>query len=130
MKCANCDRPGLYMYEGPGIRPVAYCVDDLPGFLRASAKSGALKKTDGFSQVRDGVLAAVAPTQVVAVDPEPEAEAPKPAQSKKTRSRKKPTPAIEETTEEAPVEEAPEEPDQDTLQDVNDEVVAEDQNEF
>lgn len=102
MKCANCDRPGLYVYEGPGVRPVAYCAVDLPGFLRASARSGALRTTKAFDQVRQNALASLSPTQVIAVAPAPEPE-PEP-QPKKTRSRKKSAPAPD------PVEEAAEEP--------------------
>lgn len=96
MKCANCNRPGLYVYEGPGVRPVAYCTDDLPGFLRGAAKSGALRTTEAFDRVRQSALNALSPDQVVTADPEPD-----PAPEPKKNRRKKAEPAVEEP---APVE--------------------------
>lgn len=44
MKCANCTKDALYVYQTPSVGPIAYCVDDLPGFLRPQAKAGLLEK--------------------------------------------------------------------------------------
>lgn len=103
MKCANCDKPALYVYEGPGIRPLPYCPDDLPVFLQGKARSGALKTTEAYEAIRNQALSALSPIRTYAVDPEPEP-------SKKRRARKKSEePAVEEPVEE-PVDEPAEEP--------------------
>jgi hypothetical protein len=92
MKCANCDRSALYVYEGPGIRAIGYCDTDLPRFLQGPAKSGSLRTTSGFEAVQRDALRALSPIQAVAVD-----TAPAPAPRKK---RRKAAPAPVEVTEE------------------------------
>lgn len=106
MKCANCDRPALYVYEGAGMRPVAYCDSDLPRFLQGQAKKGALKTTDAFAATQRSALSALAPVTAVVVDapaPEP-TPAPSPAPKKRRRKAapKAEAPAAETTVEDEP----------------------------
>lgn len=107
MHCSNCPEEALYTYDPPGAVATHFCGTHLPSFLQRSAKSGLLKTTDHFADVRTSALAELRPV----ADPEPEPEAPAP--TKRRRSRKKPVeePLPEVVEEEAPVEEpAVEEP--------------------
>lgn len=103
MKCANCDSPALYVYEGPGIRPAGYCGDDLPRFLHGAARSGNLRTTEDYDALKKSAMSALS-FRTVTVDPETQP-------TKKKRSRKSapkdPEPVVEAPVEEPQVEEAP-----------------------
>ena len=108
MKCANCDRPALYVYEGSGMRPVSYCDSHLPRFLQGAAKKGALKTTDAYSATQRSALSALAPVTAIAVDT-PTEPAPAPAPEAPKKRRRKPK------AEQAPVE-APQETPEETIE--------------
>lgn len=69
MKCANCDKDAIWIFDDRGAANQFFCDADLPWFLKNRAKTGSLKK----------VNVAAAP-QVVEEKP---AEAPK----KKTKKK-------------------------------------------
>ena len=71
MKCANCDKGALFVYQITAEKEILYCGKHLPGFLDARRRAGNLKTTDEFLAERKGALTALA-------------EAPKP----KKRSKK------------------------------------------
>lgn len=101
MQCSNCADEAMYIYDPRGAVATFFCSAHLPSFLQKSAKSGLLKTTEHFSDVRSSALAELRPapvegSTVEAVEEEPEPE-PKPR-----RSRKK---AVAET--EPPVEDTP-----------------------
>lgn len=107
MKCANCDSPALYVYEGPGVRPSGYCGNDLPKFLHGAARSGNLRTTEDYDALKKSAMSALS-FRTVAVDPEPQ---PKKKRSRKTTPKEPVVETVEEAAEETPVEEpAQEEP--------------------
>lgn len=49
MKCANCDRDALYVYQVTKESSIYYCNKDLPSFLEERKKAGLLKITESFT---------------------------------------------------------------------------------
>ena len=111
MKCANCDRPALFIYEGSGIRTVGYCNSHLPRFLQGRAKDGSLNTTASYAREVESALSALAPASTYTVDVEPVPAEPDPEvptvsvapPPRKRRSKAKPKtePEAEPTTEDA-----------------------------
>lgn len=76
MKCANCDKNAIWVYDVPSQNTVAFCDADLPSFLRVQAKSGQLATTDEYAKVAAEVAEALAPPVVEpVVEVEPVADA-------------------------------------------------------
>lgn len=108
MKCANCERPALFVYEGAGIRPVSYCDAHLPRFLQGAARKGSLRTTEAYAATQRAALSALAPLTAIAVDTAPE-PAPEPAPEetaapKKRRRKTKSEQAAVEVPQESPEE--------------------------
>lgn len=95
MKCSNCDKPALWVYESAASDDLPFCEDHLPRFLRGQAASGGLRKTEEYARVQAEVLSSLAPEEPVIEEVVEEVvEEPVPAPK---RNRKA---AAEETTEE------------------------------
>lgn len=92
MHCSNCADEAMYIYDPRGAVATYFCGSHLPSFLQKSAKSGALKTTDHFSDVRASALAelrAMPPIQeATEEEPAPVEEAPTPT-PRRRRPRKK-----------------------------------------
>jgi hypothetical protein len=71
MTCSDCPSPALYVYDPPKIRPTYFCEKHLPSFLKQAAKSGALKTTEKFADVKASALAALAPVVEAVEEPAP-----------------------------------------------------------
>lgn len=104
MQCSNCTDEAMYIYDPRGAVATYFCGAHLPSFLHKSAKSGLLKTTDHFSDVRTSALAELRPAPVEETTVEVADEVPAP---KRRRSRKKAVVEPEVPVEEAPSEEPP-----------------------
>lgn len=105
MQCSNCADEAMYIYDPRGAVATYFCGAHLPSFLQKSAKSGLLKTTEHFSDVRASALAELRPAPVEEATAEVvEEEEPAPA-PKRRRSRKKATVEPEAPVEETPAEE-------------------------
>ena len=66
MKCVNCTRDAMYVYDVPATDTVAYCEVCLPSFLRVQAKAGLLQITERFTEVQSEVAEKLAPKKAKA----------------------------------------------------------------
>lgn len=95
MKCSNCDKPALWVYESAASDDLPFCEDHLPRFLRGQVTSGGLRKTEEYARVQAEVLSSLAPeepvveeaVEVVEVVEEP---APAPKRSRKASAEETP----------------------------------------
>ena len=110
MQCSNCADEAMYIYDPRGAVATYFCGAHLPSFLQKSAKSGLLKTTEHFSDVRASALADLRPAPVeeapVEVVEEEEAPAPKRRRSRKKAIVESEVPAEENLIEEPPADEA------------------------
>lgn len=103
MKCANCGRDAIYIYDPKPLAATAYCDRDLPSFLRPAARAGVLPTTDSFERVKSDALAKLSVTSLAPVEDEPETAetaevetAPKPRRPRAKKAAAKP---VSESTE-------------------------------
>lgn len=110
MQCSNCADEAMYIYDPRGAVATYFCGAHLPSFLQKSAKSGLLKTTEHFSDVRASALAELRPAPVeeatAEVVEEEEAPAPKRRRSRKKAIVESEVPAEENLIEEPPADEA------------------------
>ena len=60
MKCANCKKDAVYIYQLTEKKQILYCNDDLPKFLEHAKKAGLLKTTESFKSVMQEGLQKIA----------------------------------------------------------------------
>lgn len=72
MKCANCKKEAVWIFDDRGAANQFFCDADLPWFLRNRAKTGMLKKVAEPAAVEPVVV--VEPPVVEDTDPEVKAE--------------------------------------------------------
>lgn len=77
MKCANCDKGALFVYQITETKEILYCGNHLPKFLDARRRAGNLKTTEQFIAERNTAIQTVA-VEVPAVEETPEEEPKKP----------------------------------------------------
>lgn len=62
MKCANCDRDALYVYQINKHVEIFYCGSDLPNFLEVRRRAGLLKTTEQLKIEKEAALEALSST--------------------------------------------------------------------
>ena len=113
MKCDNCSKDAIYLYDPRPLAASAYCNSHLPSFLRHAAKVGALQTLPAFEDQKAAALARLAVSQPAEAEPEPAEAVEEPDQTdssvppetepkRKRRAPRKKTAPVEDA---APVEE-------------------------
>jgi hypothetical protein len=65
MKCANCEKPALWVWTSSYTDDIPYCENDLPRFLYPIRDAGLLQTTEEFSRISATVAEALAPVEEV-----------------------------------------------------------------
>ena len=57
MKCSNCDKDALFVYQLTLNKVIPYCGKHLPAFLETRRKADLLKTTEAWSKEKESALA-------------------------------------------------------------------------
>jgi hypothetical protein len=69
MKCANCSNDAAWIYEPSEGQEIAYCIQDVPGFLIPRMKAGHLKKVESFEALKKDAIDALPKVEPVIEEP-------------------------------------------------------------